>query len=150
MSNTTATPDLSWLKNGYRITDLKPRFPKNGATLEDVIPNMDQGITWGWEAWREYFEGEAIRTYDPKVGVSDEIRMQWGALSLDLDILKATHKKLFGVVTEKPTELAVRLIAYALFDPYWISDLYANAEANQKRKRELEAALTDLLSALEE
>lgn len=149
MSTTTATPDLSWLKNGYRITDLRPRFPKNGATLDDVLPE-DQGITWGWDAWQEYYEGEAIRTCDPEVGVSDEIRMQWGALSLDRDILHAAHKRLFGVVTETPSELAVRLIAYALFDPYWINHLYVNAEANLKRKQDLKGALTDLLGALEE
>jgi len=138
----------------YRLSDLDPHLPE--VTLERVLPE-DQGGSASWDAWREHYEGLALEGYNEDTGLEEWIRIRLGALSLPREILLGAHKRIFGSLTEHPTEFAITVLATALFttyssysfDRHKLINLYEKARFEQKRRLKLEADIKGLLTALE-
>ena len=138
----------------YRLSDLDPHLPK--VTLERVLPE-DQGGSASWDAWLEHYESLALEGYNEDTGLEEWIRVRLGALSLPREILLGAHKRIFGSLTEHPTEFAITVLATALFttyssysfDRHKLINLYEKARFEQKRRLKLEADIKGLLTALE-
>ena len=150
------------LAGPFTIDNINPMWPDPGAFLPDY---SEWGRIEDWaiaqSRWSDYAQGWY---WHPEGDDGFEEQLMHGTLQLPKDVLQASHKRLFGDVTEEPSTMAIRAIGFALFNPVdeqfdlqrgltWrqicriANTKHANTE-HQKRKRAL-AALEDLLNELD-
>lgn len=132
-------------------------WPDENVTLEKLIAG---GRTRSWFSWQDitecYLINEAygeVKGYGP---VSSETMRVYGTLRLPEAVLIAAHNRLFGFKTEEPCQLAVELIAMALFNSdyntirvkgawrTW-SELVTRANAEYHRKHKAQAQIAYLM-----
>jgi len=145
------------LAGHFTIENLNPTWPDRGAFLHryELVGRIED-----WEIARQRWSDYAQGWYwHPEGDDGFEKQLMHGTLQLPMDVLQASHKRLFGDFTDEPGEMAIRAIGFALFNPVGEEfDLkreltwgqvcrIANTES-QKRKRAL-AALEDLLTELD-
>ena len=72
----------------------------------------------------------------------------FATLQLPIDLLQAAHKRLFGEVTDEPSESAIRTIGFALFNPQTPDRPYRDGKT-WTQYCQVMAAVADLLTELE-
>ena len=145
------------LAGRFIIENLNPMWPDRGAFLRDYA-NCGRIEDWATaeQRWSDYASGWY---WHPEGSDGFEEQLMHGTLQLPMDVLQASHKRLFGDVTDEPCEMAIRAIGFALFNPVgehfdlkrqltWEQVCrYTNLE-QPKRQRALNA-LEDLLTELD-
>ena len=145
------------LAGRFTIGNLNPMWPDRGAFLHDYA-NWGRIEDWATaqQRWSDYASGWY---WHPEGCDGFEERLMHGTLQLPMDVLQASHKRLFGDYTDEPGGMAIRAIGFALFNPVGEEfDLkrrltweqvcrHANLE-HHKRQRALNA-LEDLLTELD-
>ena len=145
------------LAGRFTIENLNPMWPDRGAFLHRYA---NKGRIEDWniaqQRWSDYASGWY---WHPEGCDGFEEQLMHGTLQLPMDVLQASHKRLFGDVTDEPCGMAIRAIGFALFNPVgehfdlkrrltWEQVCrHANIQ-HQKRNRAL-AALEDLLTELD-
>ena len=150
------------LAGPFTIDNINPMWPDPGAFLHNY---SDWGRIEDWDTaqqrWSDYASGWY---WHPEGDDGFEEQLMHGTLLLPKDVLQASHKRLFGDVTDEPCGMAIRAIGFAPFNPVgeqfdlqrgltWgqvcriANTKHANTE-QQRRKRAL-AALEDLLNELD-
>ena len=132
-------------------------WPDENVTMEALLVGSRER---SWFSWQDINEcnlssetwGE-VNGYGP---VSSETMRVYGTLQLPEAVLIAAHNRLFGFKTEEPCQLAVELIAMALFNNdhnkirvrgAWLtwSELVARANAEYNRKHKAQAQIAHLM-----
>ena len=137
------------LAGRFTIDNINPMWPDPGALLHRYEPvGRIEDWNTAQQRWCDYAQCGGF-----------EEQLMHGTLQLPMDVLQAAHKRLFGVLTDEPSSMAIWAIGFALFNPAgeyfdckrqmtWEQVCrYAN-NGRQKRKRAL-AALENLLTELD-
>ena len=144
------------LAGRFIIDNINPMWPDPGALLHRYEP---VGRIEDWNTAQQRWSDYATGWHFHPCSSGFEEQLMHGTLQLPMDVLQASHKRLFGDYTDEPGGMAIRAIGFALFNPVGEEfDLkrrltweqvcrHANHE-NQKRKRALDA-LEDLLTELD-
>lgn len=140
----------------FVIDQVNPHWPDRGATLD----RYNRGRVEDWATAKQRWCDYAMAFHFCPLGSDGfETRLMHGTLQLHMDVLQAAHKRLFGDYTDAPSEMAIRAIGFALFNPpeeefdlkrrrSWEQVCrYANND-HSKRIR-VKAALEDLLTELD-
>ena len=166
-------PAIDQLRDGFRLEDINPRILHKGLTLCAALQPEERGKTAPWDDWRDHFQAIALQQRDALKTAGDslcdeppdewwndlwEARRIFGLLSLPEEIRQATHKMLFGEVTSKPSLVALKAMAEALFTNDWdwngthseVWSLYRKAERLEEESTRKVDAINQLLSVLEE
>ena len=151
--------DFELVPGPFKLGNLNPRLPADGADLRDVMPPGDlQGRCESWEEVRQRAESYARSEFGnsashPYRSITAESRLMVGTLALPEKLLQGTFKQLFGETTEHPTTWQVRAAAFALFNPpmaFWGSESWADvcnrAEMYAKRRERITAQVKKLLA----
>jgi hypothetical protein len=159
LSDWTDPLNLDWVAGPFKLPNIDPRLPVDGADLRYVMPHEDaQGRSESWEGVRQRAESYARCEfgYDdphPYMSITEESRLMVGTLALPEMLLRGTYKSLFGETTEFVTTWQVRAVAFALFNPdlnFWGSESWESvcrrAEAYAKRRERITAQVQQLLS----
>lgn len=139
----------------FTIDRARPHWPDAGALLSkyNILRIEDWETAEG--RWNDY----ALAEYFHPSHQQFECQLMHGTCQLHIDIRQAAHKRLFGFYTDAPSQMAIRAIGFAMFNPFdqyfdlrrqqsWESVCrYASNE--HRRRIELNAALDDLLTELE-
>ena len=132
-------------------------WPDENVTMEALLVGSRER---SWFSWQDINEcnlssetwGE-VNGYGP---VSSETMRVYGTLQLPEAVLIAAHNRLFGFKTEEPCQLAVELIAMALFNSDYNTikvrgawrtwaELVATANRKMQRKHKAQAQIAGLL-----
>ena len=144
-------PDLVVLAGEFTIDNLKPHWPRRGTLFQSLPRGLSAGRIEDWntaqQRWTDYIMAEQ----------SFETQLMFATLQLPIDLLQAAHKRLFGEVTDKPSESAIRSIGFALFNPQAPDREYCDGKTwwkyclkvNGSRREQVVAAVADLLTELE-
>ena len=144
-------PDLVALAGEFTIDKLKPHWPRHGALFQSLPRGVSAGRIEDWGTAQQRWTDHVIA--EP----SFEAQLMFATLQLPIDLLKAAHKRLFGEVTDEPSESAIRTLGFALFNPQTPDRPYRNGKmwwqyclkANGSRREQVIAEVTDLLTELE-
>ena len=143
------------LAGRFTIDNIKPMWPDRGAFLHRYNIGRFEDWNTAQQRWSDY----ATAWHFHPCSNGFEEQLMHGTLQLPKDVLQASHKRLFGEVTEEPGCMAIRAIGFALFTPLgeefdlkrrltWSQVCRIANTEHQKRKRAL-AALEDLLNELD-
>jgi len=135
-------PDLFALAGEFTIDNLKPHWPRRGALFQSLPRCLSAGRTENWDTAQQRWTDHVIA--EP----SFEAQLMFATLQLPIDLLQAAHKRLFGEVTDEPSESAIRTIGFALFNPQPSNRKYRDGKT-WTQYCQVMAAVADLLTELE-
>ena len=135
-------PDLVALAGEFTIDKLKPHWPRHGALFQSLPRGTSAGRIENWDTAQQRWTDHVIA--EP----SFEAQLMFATLQLPIDLLKAAHKRLFGEVTDEPSESAIRTIGFALFNPKPSKHKYRDGKTWMQYCQVM-AAVADLLTELE-
>ena len=102
----------------FNADQISPLWPHAEVTMEELLSTCWR--TRSWSEWHSFYDTQLhceiwseVDGYDP---VSSEAMRIFGSLNLPEAVLIAAHNRLFGFKTKEPCQLAVELIAMALFN----------------------------------
>ena len=135
-------PDLVAMAGEYTIDKLNPHWPGRGALFQFLPSGLSAGRIEDWDTaqqrWTDHFIAEP----------SFEAQLMFATLQLPIDLLQAAHKRLFGEVTDEPSESAIRTIGFALFNPQTPDRPYRDGKT-WTQYCQVMAAVAELLTELE-
>ncbi len=144
------------LAGRFTIENLNPLWPDRGAFLHRY---SHTGRIEDWATAQQRWCDYAMGWYFQQGVDGFEEQLMHGTLLLPMDVLQASHKRLFGDYTEEPGCTAIRAIGFALFNPAdedfdlkhgltW-DQVCRHANVEHHKRQRVTSALEDLLNELE-
>ena len=101
------------LAGRFTINNINPMWPDRGAFLDRYNNGRFEDWETAQQRWTDYATGWRCQP----CGSGFEETLMHGTLQLPIDVLQASHKRLFGDCTDEPGSMAIRAIGFALFNP---------------------------------